>query len=80
MTATLQLSAPAIPSNQALQIACTDANRVYRDLHMYVIALKLESDGWHIDFEFKDPDAQSGGPHYIVDATTGVISWKCYEQ
>lgn len=64
----------------ALRVALSDAAGVYDDLHLYHIALRLEADGWHVDFEFKDPDAQSGGPHYVLDATTGAILSKRYEQ
>jgi hypothetical protein len=77
---TQQLAQPAVSSGQALQVACADANKVYRDLHLYAIAIRLEPDGWHIDFDFKDADAQSGGPHYVIDATTGAIASKYYEQ
>lgn len=78
---TLQtLSSPVISSSEALRLAVADAERVYSELYLYRITLRLETDGWRVDFEFKDEDAQSGGPHYLIDSTTGMIKWKQYEQ
>ena len=74
------LTPPAVSSDEALKVARSDAERAYRDLHLYVIAMRLEPDGWHNDFEFKDDTAQSGGPHYVIDAKTGTITQKRYEQ
>ena len=70
----------AIPADRALSIAQVDAVIAYRDLKPFRIQLTLEADGWHVDFELKDPRMKGGGPHYIVDATTGVITAKRYEQ
>lgn len=69
-----------IASEEALRIARADAERAYRDLHLYRIAGALETDGWHVDFEFKDDMAQSGGPHYVINSDTGSIVSKRYEQ
>lgn len=71
---------PQVPSDEALRIARADADKVYRDLSGYRIVLALESDGWHVDYELKNPTAVGGGPHYIIDATTGDILSKRYEQ
>jgi hypothetical protein len=71
---------PMIAGDQALGIAQADAMKAYRDLSVYRIQLVLESDGWHIDFELKDPNLKGGGPHYVIDASTGVIVSKKYEQ
>ena len=71
---------PIIAGDQALTIAQTDAVKAYRDLSNYRIQLVLEADGWHIDYELKDPHTKGGGPHYIVDAVTGAIVGKRYEQ
>ena len=38
----------------------------------------LETDGWHINYELKDSQLNGGGPHYIIDATTGAIVSKTY--
>jgi uncharacterized membrane protein YkoI len=69
-----------ISCDQALRIARTDAESAYRDLSMYRIAISLEENGWLVDYELKDPELQGGGPHYVIDARTGVILSKRYEQ
>ncbi len=69
-----------IRGDQALAIAQADAVKAYRDLSPYRIQLVLEADGWHIDYELKDPRRKGGGPHYLIDAQTGVIVSKRYEQ
>ncbi len=66
--------------DQILTIAQTDATRVYRDLSVYRIQIVLEDDGWHVDYELKTPRLKGGGPHYLIDANTGVIISKRYEQ
>jgi hypothetical protein len=69
-----------LAGDQVLAIAQTDAARVYRDMSPYRIQLVLEDDGWHVDYELKDPRLKGGGPHYIIDAYTGAIVAKRYEQ
>jgi len=69
-----------ISCDQALRIARTDAESAYRDLSMYRIAISLEENGWLVDYEPKDPELQGGGPHYVIDARTGAILSKRYEQ
>jgi uncharacterized membrane protein YkoI len=72
--------AAALSGDQALAIAQADAARVYRDLLGYRIQLVLEDDGWHVDYELKDRKHKGGGPHYVIDAYTGAIVSKRYEQ
>jgi hypothetical protein len=69
-----------LPGDRVLAIAQADASRVYRDLTAYRIQLVLEPDGWHVDYELKDPRLKGGGPHYVIDARTGAIVSKRYEQ
>ena len=69
-----------ISCDQALKIARTDAKSAYRDLSIYRIAISLEENGWLVDYELKDPELQGGGPHYVIDARTGAIRSKRYEQ
>lgn len=70
-----------ITSVEALVVARADARLVYRDLdELYRIDIRLMPDGWHVDFEFKDDAANSGGAHYVIDATSGTIRTKRYEQ
>jgi len=72
--------AQMLSADQALRIAQADAINVYRDLHAYRIRLELEQEGWHVDYELKDPKLKGGGPHYVIDRLTGVILSKRYEQ
>lgn len=69
-----------LPADQVLSIAQEDATRVYRDLSVYRVSLTLESDGWHVDYDVKDPAVMGGGPHYVIDAHRGAILAKRYEQ
>jgi hypothetical protein len=73
-------SVVSLAGDQVLAIAQADAVRMYRDLSPYRIQLVLEDDGWHVDYELNNPRLKGGGPHYIVDAHTGVIVSKRYEQ
>ncbi len=70
----------AISGDQALTIAQADALHAYHDLSGYRIQLVLEDDGWHVDYELKDLRFKGGGPHYIIDAITGAVVSKRYEQ
>jgi len=79
-TASLATKTPALAGDQALTIAQADAVKAYRDLSGYRIQLVLETDGWHVDYELKNPELTGGGPHYILDAQTGAIVFKRYEQ
>ena len=73
-------SPPRVSSAEAHQIALRDAETKYRHLELYRIEIHLDDDGWHVDFEFKDESAHSGGPHYVIDAANGSIIKKRYEQ
>ena len=69
-----------LAGDQALAIAQADAARVYRDLSLYRIQLVLEHDGWHVDYDLKNPGLKGGGPHYVIDADTGAVVSRRYEQ
>jgi hypothetical protein len=70
-----------ITSDEALKIARLDGEKAYRkDLSDYRVTVVREADGWHVDYELKDPNWNGGGPHYIIDASDGRIIWKIYEQ
>ena len=71
---------PAVSSQRAFLIAMADAERTYRRTAHFKIEIALEVDGWHIDFDIRDPFTCGGGPHYIIDATSGEITWKRYDQ
>jgi hypothetical protein len=79
-TSTRSQKSPTLTVDQVLAIAHEDAAGAYRDLSPYRVCLSLEEDGWHIDYELKDPRLTGGGPHYIIDALTGSILSKRYEQ
>jgi uncharacterized membrane protein YkoI len=70
----------AVTSDQALRIARLDAEKAYRDLSGYYIHVELDDDGWHVDYELKNSQSHGGGPHYVIDARTGTILAKRYEQ
>ncbi|MCP4655270.1 MAG: hypothetical protein GY856_07610 [bacterium] len=74
------LAARPIARDEALHIARTDAGRVYRDLSDYKVRARLEDDGWHVDYELESPELQGGGPHYVIEAFTGRVLSKRYEQ
>ena len=80
MTSATITTAKTIPGDQALAVSQADAMKAYRDLSVYRIQLVLESDGWHIDYELKDPRLKGGGPQYVIDAQTGAIATKRYSQ
>jgi hypothetical protein len=71
---------PIIGGDRALAVAQADAVKAYRELAGYRIQLALEADGWHVDYELKDPRLKGGGPHYVIDPFTGAIVSKRYEQ
>ncbi len=73
-------SAGLIAGDRALAIAQADALIAYRDLSPYRVQLVLEADGWHVDYDLKNPGWVGGGPHYVIDALTGTIVSKRYEQ
>ncbi len=76
----LSQAGKTISCDEALKIARTDAERVYRNLSPYRISVVLESDGWQVDYVLKDAALQGGGPHYLIDEQTGDILSKRYEQ
>jgi hypothetical protein len=70
----------AIRGAQALSIAQADAERVYGDLSPFQIEVRLEPDGWHVDYQPSRPTMKGGGPSYVIDPATGDIVQKKYEQ
>ena len=78
--ASLEPSKPQVSADAALRIARLDAEQKYRDLSPYRIAIVFEDNHWRIDYELRNPNVQGGGPHYLIDAVTGVILSKRYAQ
>jgi hypothetical protein len=75
---------PVIPSHRALAIATADAEKMYvGNFGRFRIEITLEDDGWHIAHLIHQRDGSritGGGPHYVIDATTGEIVSKKYYQ
>lgn len=71
---------PIVNGADAHAVAFADAARVYRHLGDFRVEVVLEEDGWHVDYWLRDPNLCGGGPHYIIDATTGAIVYKRYDQ
>jgi hypothetical protein len=69
-----------VTADTALKIAQTDAANAYRDLSHFRIQLTLESDGWHVEYDPKNPRHKGGGPHYVISDVTGEIVSKRYYQ
>ena len=78
--ASLEPIKPQVSADAALRIARLDAEQKYRDLSPYRIAIIFEDNHWRIDYEVRNPNVQGGGPHYLIDAVTGVIRSKRYAQ
>jgi hypothetical protein len=73
---TTAVVAPAISSDQALRIAQADGVVAYGDLTRFRVEITLEDDGWHVKHFIQQRNGSriaGGGPHYIIDATTGTI-------
>lgn len=66
--------------DRALEIARLDAEKAYRNLARFRILILLHPDGWHIDYDLTHTGMNGGGPHYVIDAATGAIASKRYEQ
>jgi hypothetical protein len=73
-----------VPSHQALAVATADAQEAYGgNLGCFRIEIRLEDDGWHIEHYIHQRNGSriaGGGPHYVIDATTGSIISKKYYQ
>jgi len=67
----------SLPWDSILGIAHEDARHRYRDLSAYTISVRLEEDGWHVDYDLKDPLLKGGGPHYVIDPKGRILSRRC---
>ena len=67
-------------TTQPISCRRLDAERVYRDLTPYRALVDLVQDGWRVDYELTNRQAQGGGAHYVIDVRTGQIRSKRYEQ
>jgi hypothetical protein len=75
-----QTASAPLPCDEVLRIANQDALRAYGDLSGYRITLTECPDGWHVDYDLTAPLVAGGGPHYVIEPTTGAILSKRYEQ
>ena len=69
-----------LEASEVLAIAEADASSVYGNLLNFRITRALNSDGSHVDYNLRDPYLKGGGPHYVIDPSTGEIVDKRYEQ
>jgi hypothetical protein len=69
-----------VAREQALQVAREDGERAYGSLEAYKVEARLVDGRWFVDYELADPALQGGGPHYEIDAESGEILSKRYEQ
>ncbi len=79
---TTATTVPVVTRTQAIGIAEADASLMYgKYLHTLVLEMSLHDDGWHLEYRPKrDGYRTGGGPHYVIDAETGVIVSKTYYQ
>lgn len=78
--ATASSSGANLAVADVLRIAHQDAEAAYRDLSGFRITLWRCADGWHVDYDLTDPLSAGGGPHYVIDPSTGDILFRRYEQ
>jgi hypothetical protein len=70
----------AIDEARAREIAEDEARSVYGDLAPYVVSVRLQGGRWRVDYDLADATAVGGGPHFLIDAATGEIVERRYEQ
>ena len=73
-------TARTLAPHDVLRIAHTDAERMYGDMSDLAITLRLEADGWHVEYMPSRPGWQGGGPYYVIDPVDGTIISKKYYQ
>ncbi len=73
---------PTVSRPQAIAVAEADALPMYGTyLHTLVLEMTLRDDGWHLEYSPKREGLRTGGgPHHVIDATTGAIVSKRYDQ
>jgi hypothetical protein len=73
------VEAQLLSEEDALRVAQKDALEVYKKLDHYEVRSELKDDGWHIDYLL--PKAMDGGgASYVIDARSGAILTKKYQQ
>ena len=76
------VASPPISRQQAITVAEADAMPVYGAewLNKLMLRVALHDDGWNVEYHQWRPRHTGGGPHYVIDATTGAIVSKKYYQ
>ena len=64
---------------QALEIARADAVKAYNNLPELQVRTELRDAKWHVAYSPK-LGVRGGGPSYVIDARTGAILEKTYQQ
>lgn len=71
----------AISRQAVLAIAEADAIAAYGDLSYLKVEAELKDGQWIVAYRMNRPGRWAGGgPHYVIDATTGEIVSKKYYQ
>jgi len=71
---------PNVSGDQALSVTHLDSERAYGDVSRFRVQVSLEPDGWHVEYQVKNPLTKGGAPHYVIDASSGQIISKRYYQ
>ena len=77
------VDARVISLDEVLARAEADAIRAYQDLDNLRREVRLEDGKWFVEYRLDFPAGMrvaGGGPHYVIDATTGEIISKKYYQ
>ncbi|HEU5108968.1 MAG TPA: hypothetical protein VFT95_10480 [Micromonosporaceae bacterium] len=69
-----------IDEQAARAIAAAEAAQAYHDLSGYTVTARLVDGCWHVDYELTDRTLLGGGPHFVIDAGSGEITGRRYEQ
>ena len=69
-----------ISEEQAREIAAAEAGQAYHDLGIYTVTAHRDGGEWFVDYELTDPMSLGGGPHFVIDARSGKITGRRYEQ
>ena len=69
-----------IDKDHAIAIAHDDALKSYGNLDNLEVNAVFSRGEWKIDYELKNKKLNGGVPHYRIDAKTGEIKHKIYEQ
>ena len=69
-----------ISEEQAREIAAAEAGQAYVDLSPYTVTARLDGGSWLVDYDLTDETLLGGGPHFVIDASSGEITARRYEQ